>query len=200
MNLVGQLFVFAFFGLILARLREHLAREHQLASTDPLTGVGNRRAFWDIAEREMLRCRRFGLPFSIAYLDVDGFKSVNDRLGHRHGDDLLMAIARTLAANVRAVDFVARIGGDEFALLLPGTGADGARTVIAKLSECLAGAEWNNAFQVRFSIGGVTVEDPATDIDTVIARADAVMYAVKKGGKDGQQHEILTTSAERASG
>ncbi len=195
-NLTGQLLVFAFFGLILVRLRQHLAREHLLATTDPLTGLGNRRAFWDIAEREIVRCRRFGQTFSVAYLDVDGFKAVNDRLGHRRGDDVLVSLARLLVANVRAVDCVARMGGDEFALLLPGTASDGARTLLDKLRTCLAQAAWNQTDRVRFSIGCLTVEDATLDFDAVIARADALMFAVKSSGKDGHLHEVLARPSQ----
>jgi diguanylate cyclase (GGDEF)-like protein len=190
-NLVAQMLVFGFFGLILSRLRRHLEREHGLATTDPLTGLANRRALWANTEHEMQRCRRSGNPYSLAYLDVDGFKGVNDRYGHRSGDEVLVEIAKTLLDNVRAVDCVARMGGDEFALLLPDTGEEGARTVIDKLRSHLATAAWNRKHQVSFSIGALTVTDPAAEVDSIIAHADKLMYAVKAAGKDGQRHEVM---------
>lgn len=196
-NLVAQMLVFAFFGLILSRLRRHLEREHGLATTDPLTGLANRRALWANAEREMQRCRRSGTPYSLAYLDVDGFKGVNDRHGHRSGDEVLIAIAKTLLANVRAVDCVARMGGDEFALLLPDTGEEGARTVIDKLRTHLATATWNREHRVSFSIGALTVTDPDADVDSIIAHADKLMYAVKASGKNGHRFELMMPAQQR---
>lgn len=191
-NLVAQLLVFGFFGLILSRLRRHLEREHGLATTDPLTGLANRRALWTNAEREMQRCRRTGAPYSLAYLDVDGFKGVNDQHGHRVGDEVLIEIAKTLLANVRAVDCVARMGGDEFALLLPDTGAEGAKVVLAKLRAHLEGAPWNRQHRISFSIGALTVLDPGADVDSIIAHADKLMYAVKSDGKNGHRHEQIS--------
>lgn len=194
LNLVGQLCVFTFFGLILARLREQLVREQRLGATDPLTGLANRRAFWILVGNELQRGRRFDQSFSIAYLDVDGFKAVNDRYGHRSGDEVLVAVAHLLVASVRAVDCVARMGGDEFALLLPGTGQAGAEMVVSKLRANLAAAAWNQLHRLRCSVGCLTVEDPAATVDAVIARADMLMYAVKAGGKDGQRLEVLAPS------
>ncbi len=192
LNLVAQLLVFGFFGLILSRLRRHLDREHGLATTDPLTGLANRRALWTNAEREMQRCRRTGAPYSLAYLDVDGFKGVNDQHGHRVGDEVLIEIAKTLLANVRAVDCVARMGGDEFALLLPDTGAEGAKVVLAKLRAHLEAAPWNRQHRISFSIGALTVLDPGPDVDSIIAHADKLMYAVKSEGKNGHRHEQIS--------
>lgn len=188
-NVLVQLVVFTSFALLFAHLRRLLDRERELATTDPLTGLQNRRTFHEVAEREVERLRRFGGVFSIAYLDVDGFKVINDRLGHRAGDEVLVAIARSLESSVRAVDCVARIGGDEFALLLPGTNAEGAATVLGKLAAHLETAEWNRAFRVRCSVGCLTVEDPSIDVDAVVARADALMYAVKAQGRGGLRHE-----------
>jgi diguanylate cyclase (GGDEF)-like protein len=104
--------------VVLSSLRGAWEREKIHARTDSLTGVSNARAFFEVAAVELARARRYQRPFTIAYLDLDNFKQVNDRFGHEVGDDLLQIVARTLREGSRASDFVARMGGDEFVVLL----------------------------------------------------------------------------------
>ncbi|MDQ3805871.1 MAG: GGDEF domain-containing protein, partial [Acidobacteriota bacterium] len=122
------------FMLILARVasafKSSLAHEREMARTDYLTGATNGRSFVELAAAEISRARRHGHPFSVAYMDVDNFKLVNDRLGHSAGDRLLKTVADTLKQDVRDIDVVARLGGDEFAVLLPETDAEAARTAV----------------------------------------------------------------------
>jgi diguanylate cyclase (GGDEF)-like protein len=179
LNVVFELGVFLCFGFLLSALQRVLATEQERARTDSLTGLRNRRAFWDAAEQELERCRRFGQPFSVAYIDVDDFKSVNDRLGHRVGDELLQAIALALQQGIRGIDVAARLGGDEFALLLPGTDAVGAGILLGKLREQLASG-LRATCQVGCSVGCLTVREAPEDVEELVARADAVMYAAKR--------------------
>ncbi|HRI52198.1 MAG TPA: GGDEF domain-containing protein [Pseudomonadota bacterium] len=118
-------------------MRAAYERERRLALTDPLTGASNRRFFVEFAQREIERLRRYGLPFSLCYLDLDNFKDVNDQYGHSTGDDLLRQLVQALASQVRASDLVARMGGDEFALLLPQTDAAGALAAVSKLRDAI---------------------------------------------------------------
>lgn len=115
------------------QLEAALIKEQELARIDPLTHVSNRRAFYELAEIEIVRARRNGCPLSVAYMDVDNFKFVNDDLGHATGDLVLVTIASTLRSELRASDIVARLGGDEFAILLPETDAESAQAVLDKL-------------------------------------------------------------------
>ncbi|MGE3174862.1 MAG: GGDEF domain-containing protein [Planctomycetota bacterium] len=195
LNLVMELGVFLAFGLALVSLRRHLDEERRLARTDSLTGVANRRSFRHECAREIERCRRFGQPFSLAYIDVDGFKSINDRLGHQSGDELLQAVAHTLASGVRRVDVVARLGGDEFALLLPGTDGVGAAVLMAKLRSVLDDG-LRRTFGVGCSIGCLTVLSQSPDVDELIARADRLMYEVKQGGRGQLRHQTLPQGVE----
>lgn len=188
-NLGFELGVFLGFGFLLVSLRHHLEAARELARTDPLTGLANRRAFWHAAEDELERCRRFGQPFSIAYFDVDDFKGVNDRYGHRTGDELLQAIASTLQQGVRRVDLVARLGGDEFVLLLPGTGREGAAVVLDKLRGLLV-AGLRSTFRVTCSAGCLTVTAAPPDVDELVAHTDAVMYRAKGTGRGEVLHEV----------
>jgi diguanylate cyclase (GGDEF)-like protein len=168
---------------LLTRLHAALAREACLARTDPLTGSFNRRAFWELATRELARAQRTGQPVSLAYLDVDDFKRVNDQAGHATGDLVLAQIATTLRNNLRAIDVVARIGGDEFLVLFPDTNTDAARTIVTKLTCVLRDETFQVGWPITVSIGAVTMALATVTIDQLIGEADALAYAAKRDGK-----------------
>lgn len=137
------------------------------------------------------RARRYGHPFSVAYFDADNFKTVNDQLGHHVGSQLLVRIVEVLEQNLRATDVAARIGGDEFAILLPETGAEQSWAVLQKLREKLSVEMRVNDCQVTFSMGLLTCVDAPHSVDEMIKIADGLMYEVKKGGKDAIRQEVL---------
>ncbi len=166
----------------LARVR---ATAGELARTDPLTQVSNSRAFREAVAHEIARCRRYGDGFAVAYIDVDHFKRLNDRLGHEAGDAALRHIGASLRANLRCIDTVARMGGDEFAVLLPQTNAERARSALDKWRHQLAETADRHAGPVTVSIGIAAFEQPPEGVTEVIRTADAVMYAVKHAGRDG---------------
>ena len=122
------------------RRRLALELESERALTDPLTGLKNRRAFRDAALADLERARRAGQPFTIALLDLDDFKQVNDTLGHATGDEVLVAVSGVLRRRLRSLDIVARLGGDEFALVLPQTAAPEAATALRHLLEQVRGS------------------------------------------------------------
>lgn len=176
-----------FFGVVtvlLCVLRVNLRRQEQLAETDPATGAANRRAFLDQLERELKRARRYGHPYSLAYLDIDDFKLINDRYGHLVGDEVLRSVVDTMKRCLRETDFYARLGGDEFAVLLPETGEDAASAVISKLhrelNERMRGQQW----PVGFSIGALAVGAQAQSVEEVLRAADHLMYTAKQSGKN----------------
>ena len=166
------------------RLKSLLAREHELARIDPLTTVPNRRAFYEALDKERVRSLRYHRPFTIAYVDIDNFKKVNDTLGHAVGDDLLLQVAASLSSNLRLSDYVGRLGGDEFAILLPETDATAAKVVLRKLRLRLLEEMKAHSWQVTFSIGAATFLDPPDSLDLIIRMADETMYAIKAHGKD----------------
>jgi diguanylate cyclase (GGDEF)-like protein len=182
-NFAVQLLTFLLFSWLLAALRTRLHRENQLAHTDSLTGLHNRRAFWSETRRELRRCRRFHLPLSLLYLDVDDFKRVNDRFGHQRGDELLQGIARSLLESVRDIDTAARVGGDEFAVLLPGTDQAGASAAIERLRANFAASRWYKELRAGCSMGCVTCVEPPAEADELIANADRLMYETKRANK-----------------
>jgi len=188
-NVVMELLVFLSFALLISALRDRLAHERSLARTDSLTGMPNRRSFLADLEREVERCRRYGQPFSVAYLDVDRFKQVNDRLGHAAGDALLRRVARTMLTAVRKIDVVARLGGDEFAMVLPGADALGAEVVMDRLLLLLG--EWmQQEFGSSCSIGCLTVLRDPPQVDEIVARVDHLMYRQKEEASGACLREV----------
>jgi diguanylate cyclase (GGDEF)-like protein len=177
-NAATRLGVFAIVVIVLARLRDAHEKEHRLARTDPLTGVANFRALEEEVQREMYASRRYGNQLSLAYLDLDGFKRVNDEQGHAAGDEVLRTMASTLERMLRPTDFVARVGGDEFVVLLPHTDEVGAARAMERVAEVL-GSE-DRRHPIRFSIGVIGLERAVGSIDDLLGKADARMYRAKR--------------------
>jgi len=159
---------------------------------DGATGLLNATAFGTVLERERQRAVRTGTPISLVYLDLDGLKEVNDRLGHAAGDALLVRFARRIEACRRTVDVAARLGGDEFALLLPATDAHGTTRLLARL--CRSGSHGDRCVPV--SAGAVCWADPPS-AEEMLRRADEVMYRVKRGGGRSWTVVDLGTVANR---
>jgi diguanylate cyclase (GGDEF)-like protein len=190
-NLVIQLGVYLTIVLLLTGFRSRLEGEQLLARTDALTQVANRRAFIEAAELELERSRRSGRPLTLAYVDCDDFKLVNDQLGHAEGDALLVQAAQTLRASTRAVDAVARLGGDEFGLLLPETDGPTAEALVERLRITLLAAMARRGWEVGFSIGAATFTAPAASVDQMMARADELMYQAKRTAKGSARFAVV---------
>lgn len=186
--------LFGFFlvtTVILSRLKSAYLHEQELSRSDFLTAVANARAFHAIAASEKARAARYGHPLTLAYLDIDNFKSVNDRFGHQTGDALLVWVAKAIRQHIRATDHVARVGGDEFAILLPETGAEAGQFVLYKLQRVLLDIMQKNGWPVTFSIGAVTFLGQPETLEEMIQRADGLMYAAKNGGKNRIAQEVV---------
>jgi diguanylate cyclase (GGDEF)-like protein len=179
-------------ALVVASLRRLLSAEQYNAGLDSLTGLRNRRSFHDTLEKELARCRRGGTPCTLAYIDLDGFKAVNDAQGHATGDEVLRAVANVLHTRLRQTDVAARLGGDEFALLLVNTPEPAAESALRALQEALLERMRSSGWAVTFSIGAVAA---ITDgfADSLLATADALMYSVKHAGKN----QIRICAADR---
>jgi diguanylate cyclase (GGDEF)-like protein/PAS domain S-box-containing protein len=157
------------------------------SACDYLTGIANRRTFFEAAELELERWRRFPRPLSLIAIDADFFKNINDTWGHAAGDDVLRNLALTLAANVREIDVVARMGGEEFAALLPSTDLEGAIRLAERFrsaveSQCVRTGEVEIRYTV--SIGVASMDAGITGVDQLLKLADNALYAAKKAGRN----------------
>lgn len=187
-NALIRLSFFVFLTIILAMLRAALERQRNLARTDTLTGVVNSRWFHDLAQMEIDRFQRYQRSFSVAYIDLDNFKTLNDQFGHAAGDSALCIVAGFIRDHTRRTDVVARIGGDEFALLLPETNEERARVVISKIQAGLTEQMRQHGWPITFSIGVLTCRDAPPTSDALIRMADQLMYAVKNDGKNAANY------------
>jgi len=181
-NSAVRLGFFLLVNELIERLRRAHARQRALAREDSLTGIANARVFEECAHRTIGQSRRSGRPFSIAYVDLDRFKQVNDRYGHSEGDELLRAVAQLIEGGVRSTDVVARLGGDEFGILMPDTEVRQARVALDRVAAAIAdgaGGRWT----VATTIGAVTFTEPPEDVDRAVREADALMYRGKAEGR-----------------
>ena len=175
------------------RLNRQTQQMTELAHTDSLTGLANRRWLLELLEREFLRARRYQRPLTLVYLDLDGFKEVNDGFGHLFGDGLLRSAARSMQAVLRAADLLARIGGDEFAVLLSETDLAGANKVVGKLRRALASTTrpYGTALPpLTFSAGICQLREDDRTIDDLILRADEAQYLAKSAGRGETRTEV----------
>ncbi len=163
----------------------------RLSLTDGLTGLWNRRHLALRIEAELSRAVRFGEPFSVLYCDLDGFKPVNDTLGHQAGDTVLIETARRLTDATREVDIVARPGGDEFTLLLPRTGLAGALRLADKIRTAIGGRPFDldgTAIHVSVSVGVAAYPEHGSSGKELLAAADGALYRAKAEGRDRVEH------------
>jgi diguanylate cyclase (GGDEF)-like protein len=186
---------YAVMVVILAKLRVALAHERNLSREDPTTGIANPRAFFEWGATEVERARRFRRPITVLYIDCDDFKGVNDQFGHATGDEVLREVAQALRGAVRDVDFVARVGGDEFAVLLPETDAAGAEVAVSRLVELLSRGMARCGRSVTFSVGAATFASGLGSLEEAIREADRLMYAAKAGGKNAAKFKTLGARA-----
>lgn len=169
---------------LLSALRRSLEHQKELARTDPLTGAVNSRHFQELLYNEVVRSKRYSHPLTLVYLDVDDFKDLNDRFGHATGDEALRVIVRQFKDSLRSIDVIARMGGDEFAILLPETDQPAARSVVSKLQERLLQAMQLHDWHVTFSFGVLSCGDAEFPPDQMLSVADRLMYTVKSKGKN----------------
>lgn len=178
-------------GVIATDITEQKMLEHrlkELAETDSLTGCANRRKIFDIAEKEVAKALRYDIPLSVILLDIDHFKTVNDTLGHSSGDETLQQIAGICNDNIRKVDEMGRIGGDEFLIVLPNTAVTPAFNLAAKLVNCVEQSVLTNgnddSIRTTICAGVAELNDDNNSVATLINAADRALYTAKKTGRN----------------
>lgn len=189
-NDLVELTHFLFAVVVISTLKTLLDASENTSRTDPLTGIANRRLFYEVANTEIVRAHRTSEPFTVMYIDIDNFKTVNDTQGHDEGDLLLIAVASTLRHQMRESDTVARLGGDEFSILLPAAAKEAAEVAGKKLKNALADAV-ETRWPITFSIGVVTYMTAPESVECMIRQADQVMYEVKKSGKNELRSVVI---------
>jgi diguanylate cyclase (GGDEF)-like protein len=196
-NALVRLGFFLITSFLLSALRKTLLGQQHLARTDGLTELYSRRAFEERLRHDLALAQRRKSVLSLAYVDLDDFKAVNDTRGHAEGDRVLRGIGGVLRASVREADTAARIGGDEFAVVLPDTDPRGAEQVVSKIrigvQETLGAGGW----PVTCSIGVTTFMDPAISPESAIAAADALMYEAKRRSKGAVVYSVLREAVQQ---
>ncbi|MDH5473462.1 MAG: GGDEF domain-containing protein [Gammaproteobacteria bacterium] len=168
-------------------LKEAKQRAEQLANIDDLTGLNNRRAFFTQGHRAFQQAKRFGHAISVIMMDIDHFKQINDTYGHSVGDDVLQAISKPLQTLSREIDIIGRMGGEEFAFILPETGIDEAACLAERLRseiEKIKTSHGVHIISVTASFGVVTYNNDKDNLESLITKADDALYVAKKKGRN----------------
>jgi diguanylate cyclase (GGDEF)-like protein len=190
-NWSAALFSFIVMVVALTELRRSLEDAHFQSRKDTLTGLVNKGGFYQVVSAEIEVCRRYKRTLSIAYIDCDNFKAVNDKFGHHVGDELLRVISKTMLRKLRSSDLPGRLGGDEFAVMLPETNAEACRMVIEMLQQRLLHEMKAHNWPVTFSIGIATFLRMPASIEDMVRQADKLMYAVKNSSKGAIKQEVF---------
>jgi diguanylate cyclase (GGDEF)-like protein len=189
----NSLIRFGFFitvTFLLAALKKALEHERYLTRTDQMTCANSASFFYELLQMELDRFQRYGHPFTVAYLDLDNFKSVNDQFGHNTGDLVLQTVVKHTRNQLRRTDVVARMGGDEFVILLPETGSTTAESVISKVQQGLLKEMDKGDWPVTFSTGVITFSETPGSTNELIKMVDSLMYEVKKDGKNAVRYSV----------
>ena len=183
----NTLILFGFYAIVailLTELRQSLEEEQLLANIDPLTGAMNRRSFNDIAEKKMIVSEVNRRPYTVAYIDLDHLKTINEEHGHATGDLVLKTVVDTIRKQIRNGDLLARLGGDEFAILLTDMDEADAKRIVPRLQLALLKQMKTNEWEITFSIGVLTFLTMPASADSMVSLANALMYEVKTDGRN----------------
>ena len=183
-NAIVRLGTLVVISLLFSEVHALLKNELRLSHTDFLTGILNRRALMEAASMELDRLARTGRPFTLLYLDLDDFKRINDTNGHAAGDSLLAKFATVLKLQLRGIDIIARMGGDEFIVILPETDDHAAGKVAHRLQSSLLEEMQKHHWSMTVSIGALTCISAPSNTDEMFRLADQLMYKAKKAGKN----------------
>jgi diguanylate cyclase (GGDEF)-like protein len=191
-NASVRLVFFVLITYLTVEIKLRLQAERQMARTDPLTGLKNSLAFKEEADLLFKTAKRHNYPLTVGFIDLDDFKSVNDRQGHAEGDRVLKVVAATLQLSARESDIAARLGGDEFAVVLSHTDIAGAETFFNRLHERFLWAMKEGGWPIGFSVGVAIFADGAPSYSDALKSADTLMYRVKSGSRNNVIYEVFS--------
>jgi len=189
-NTIIRMGFFSVVSILGSNLKKSYKLNQELARSDYVTGAVSIRYFYELAQIEISRFQRYHRPFALAYIDLDDFKSINDRLGHSVGDRVLRSVTDSVRQQIRPSDTLARLGGDEFALLMPETSEEAAKLVISRLHSSLANEMLKNGWMVTFSVGVVICNETPKSVDDIVKIADDTMYSVKSTSKNDVSYRV----------
>jgi diguanylate cyclase (GGDEF)-like protein len=194
-NATMVLGMFLLVAYSLSAAKKLFIKEREHADTDDLTGVANIKFFYEQAPIEISRSAISKLPLTLAYIDIDNLRHVNDILGHIAGDYLLHEVAQIMRSTLRPADIISRLGGSKFAVLMPETNNENATVIIYKVQEHLLDVVKKNGWPVAFSTGVVTCDGPTYTLDELIAMAEDLMNTARETGKNVVKSKILNLSS-----
>jgi diguanylate cyclase (GGDEF)-like protein len=183
-DILIRLFMYLFIIFILSRLKINSWNEKALARKDNLTGVYNLNGFYELMNLELYKMKRYKKPITLAYLDIDNFKKINDRFGHSSGNDVLVKLTKIIQGNIRKSDFIARLGGDEFIIVYPDMDIQRARIAIDKIRNVVSDQMKSKSLECFLSIGVGIFNNWDKSIDDMISVVDQLMYKVKNSTKN----------------
>lgn len=187
-NAVTRLAIYLLFSFLLLELKELFENNITLSETDFLTKTVNSSAFSEMISKEIQRNQRYGGDFTLIYIDIDHLNKINHKFGHSVGDKLLRKVAAVMRSNLRVTDIVGRPGGDEFAIFLPQTDEEQAKVVIRKIEDFLKAEMKRNNWNVTFSIGVITCEEPPDNADNLIEMGYDLMMVAKNNRNESIQY------------
>ncbi len=198
----AAIFVLGTTIFVVAAVRERKeVLNRSAATTDELTGLANRRSFFELGEKLVARSRIDGTPYSVLMIDLDGFKSINDRLGHSSGDDVLRKFAETARNAFRPNDILGRVGGEEFSVILPGSGVEASMAIAERLRKAFEeAAEFVDGAPVRATLSvGVAASTIGASLESLMKEADSALYAAKQNGRNRVErlHDALPPTPTR---
>jgi len=189
-NTIIRLGFFIIVTALLAAFKDAYNTNLKLLRTDYISGAMSARFFYEHAQIEIARSKRTRQPLTLAFLDLDDFKAINDRYGHSTGDRVLQAVASSAISQIRGMDLFARLGGDEFVLLLSDAGEMAARAALTRIQERIRAEMLLNGWSITFSVGVVTFLEVPETVDDMVRLADAAMYEIKSTSKSGMSFHI----------